>query len=207
MLALSVVLPLTGSSTTIAGLFNTGVDGTGTPLPVNSVDPHYQDANLSNTIFVVPTNGSWVSVPGAAYVAPDTNQGGSYLGGVYSLDYLLTFDLTGFDPASVLIVGEWSTDNFGSDILVNGHSTGNTNSGFGSLKTFSLSGGSGFFTSGINTLDFQWGNSGGPGGVAIIFDRSSADPTGAPEPGSMILFGAGLVTVGLFGRRKLAKQR
>ena len=30
MLALSVVLPLTGSSTTIAGLFNTGVDGAGT---------------------------------------------------------------------------------------------------------------------------------------------------------------------------------
>jgi hypothetical protein len=191
LLAISLALPLTGSAATIAGLFNTGVDGTGTPLSANSVDPHYTDANSNNN------------------VAPDTSQGAGYLGGIYTLDYMISFDLTGFDPASVAIAGRWSTDNSGLDILVNGHSTGFSSPSYSALTPFSLSGGSGFFTSGINTLDFKWSNSGGPGGVAIVFDRSSADPgsTGAPEPGSMILFGAGLVAVALIGRRKLAKQQ
>src|SRR3954465_12954728 len=38
--------------------------------------------------------------------------------------YRTTFNLTGFDLASVTISGNWATDDIGTDILINGFSTG-----------------------------------------------------------------------------------
>jgi hypothetical protein len=198
-----MALPLGSFAGSITTLFNTGVSSTGAVLADGSIDANY--TNPGNTVFVAPAYATWIDPgPSAKYVAPDTNQGRDFgdVAGVYTLDYLTTFDLTGFDPATVSIVGRWSTDNTGNDILVNGHSTGNTNNSFISFTGFSLSGSSGFFTSGINTLDFNWSNTGMPGGLLVIFDSATAN---SPEPASMILIGAGLTALALIGRRKRSR--
>jgi hypothetical protein len=73
-------------------------------------------------------------------------------------DYLYetTFDLTGFDPATAIITGQWSTDDFGVDILINGHSTANVNNTpYTQWTPFSITSG---FVTGMNTLDFGRGS-------------------------------------------------
>jgi hypothetical protein len=209
VLLVSMGLPLGSFAAPITTLFNTGVNALGAPLADGSIDPHYADTIPADTVFVIPQNGAWASAGAAAkYVAPDTNQGGSFNGGSYTLDYVTSFNLTGFDPLSVLINGQWSTDNFGVDIFVNGHSTGHANAGFNPLTSFTLSGGSGFFTSGINSLDFRWGNGGGPGGLAVIFTSATANPAavGVPEPVSLILLAAGLAILAVSGHRRRSRQ-
>lgn len=102
---------------------------------------------------------AWVGSSTANYDAPDRNYGASYDGGAYTLDYTTTFDLPDrYDPSSVMITGDWSTDNYGLDILVNGNSTGSLAPDFVSYYPFTLSGATGFFVNGVNTIDFQWQN-------------------------------------------------
>ncbi len=203
LLALALALPVCSFAGTLT-VFNSGVNSLGVALPGGQVDPHYHDTIPANTVYT-GNNGAWLN-PGtvAAWIEPDLSSGGSYLSGVYTLDYQTTVDLTGFDPASVSIVGVWATDNFGTNILVNGHATGNTSPTWSSLTGFTLSGASGFFTPGVNTLDFQWGNGGGPGGLLVEFTSATANAagTGTPEPATFLLLGAGLAGVGLLRRRR-----
>ena len=57
---------------------------------------------------------------------------------------------------SATLTGRWSTDNTGTDIKLNGNSTGNTSSGFSAWTNFTISGNN--FINGTNTLDFLWSN-------------------------------------------------
>jgi hypothetical protein len=204
LLFLAIALPSAGFASTIA-IFNTGVDSFGTPLASGTIDPHYADANISNSVFAETQNGAWVGTGGLGmYISPNAVTQGD---GSYTLDYLTTIDLTGLDPTSVQITGGWSTDNFGNNISVNGHATGFTSPGFSGLTGFTLLGSSGFFTSGINVLDFQWGNSGGPGGVLIEYTSATANAvTGTPEPATLVLFGTGLIGLAAFRRRNSVRR-
>jgi hypothetical protein len=197
LLFISAALPLCSFASQI-DLHNTGVNANGTLAAVGSTDQFYTSAGT--TVFVVAQHPAWAVPGGANYVAPDTNQGQDYSGGVYALDYSTSFDLAGLDSTSVLIEGSWSTDNYGTDILVNGVSSGFTSPGFGSFSTFSLAGSSGLFHDGMNTLDFQWGNTGGPGGIAVQFSTATASPT--PEPASLALVGLGLGILGIGNLRR-----
>lgn len=198
LLIIFAALPLCGVADSLT-LENTGVNSDGSLAAQGSTDQNFTSPD--GPIYVISANGAWADPGGvASYVAPDPGDGSTYGGGFYTLDYDISFDLTGLDPSSVLIEGSWSTDNSGNDILINGQSTGNTSTGFGGFTDFTLSGSSGLFTTGINTLDFNWSNDGGPGGVAIEFSSATANPT--PEPASMGLFGAGLVAFGLIGRAR-----
>ena len=74
---------------------------------------------------------------------------------------------------------------------------------FLSLRFFNLSGASGFFVNGVNTIEFQWSNVDGPGGIAVE-DLSGTAST--PEPATCGLIGLGLGLIGLAGR-KLQRAR
>lgn len=181
--------------------FNAGELDNGTVAADGTVDAHYTDTISGNTVYVNSGRGAGSN---SAWVAPDTSWGGSYNGGNYDLDYRTTIDLTGYDPSSVVIKGGWLSDNYGSDILVNGSDQGNVQTApdFYNLYPFTLDAG---FRPGINTIDFQWSNYGGPGGLIVDFTSATGDPVAAsatPEPASLLLFGLGASAVGLIARRR-----
>jgi hypothetical protein len=92
--------------------------------------------------------------PNSRWIAPAADQGVGSAEGDYT--YRFSFDLTGFDPSTAVIRGNWATDNGGTDILVNGNSTGNANTAqFASFTAFVITNG---FVEGVNTLDFVINN-------------------------------------------------
>ena len=152
----------------ITSLFNTGVDSLGRALPDDALDPHYTAtisrirgpayAATSAQGFPIPPwiGDSLVS----AWISPTTDTiaaGGRRA----DFSYETSFDLSGYDPATAVIVGQWATDNLGIDILINGVSTGQPNTAqFIAYTPFRISSG---FVSGINTLTFIVNNADGPG--------------------------------------------
>jgi PEP-CTERM motif len=182
-------------------IFNTGQNSDGTVATQGIADPHY--TNNPNTVFVLSSpNAAWVAPDlNAEYVGPDAGDGSAFDGGNYTLDYLVSFDLTGFDLATVVIDGKWSTDNAGNDIAINGASTGFTSPGFSSFTGFSISSG---FVPGVNTLDFNWANSGGPGGLLVEFTSATGTSASTPEPATITMLAAGLGALAFGRRRRLA---
>jgi hypothetical protein len=167
----------------VPGLFNTGVDNLGRALADNAQDPHYMAA--INGIIVpayAATSAQGFPIPPwiadssvSAWISPTTNT--IAVGGVrFSFSYTTTFDLSGYDPATAVIVGQWATDNEGIDILINGQSTGQRNTAqFTSYTPFRISSG---FIRGGNTLTFIVNNADGPGnnptGLRVEMDGTAA---------------------------------
>jgi len=158
----------------ITTLFNTGLAAGG------SVDPHYKLTHSADESFpgpdaivANPPAGAWVSNTSTSkWISPSANQTQSPGGGnpVGTYTYRTTFDLTGLDPGSASITGQWATDNAGMDILINGISTGQTIgiAEFAHFTPFSISTG---FISGLNTLNFVTHNAccadGNPTGLRV----------------------------------------
>jgi hypothetical protein len=201
----SAVVSGVQAQTAITDLFNTGVDAGGakiTAINTTTTDLHYTGVG---SVFVVENlPGAWVKSAASNYIAPDGNDGSSLSGGVYTLTYNTAFTLPGnVDPASVNIVGRWSTDNTGNDILINGTPTGLTSPGFTSFTGFTLP--TGAFHAGTNTLGFTFSNSGGPGGLDVEFTTATFRTLapGTPEPGvTALLAGLGVSLVGVTRRRR-----
>lgn len=213
---------LTGSASaaTILGLYNTGLDAGGSLLPENQIDPHYvlisvpAGSGLGPNAYIADhtkpplSTGEWV--PNAAlskWIAPVGDQSSllevNSITGPYT--YRLTFDLTGYDPSTAVITGQWATDNNGVNILLNGASTGNINDAQFTVWTpFSISSG---FVSGINTLDFVVNNipfgPGSPseGGSNPTGLRVELSGTAAPEPSVSALALIALAVAGLKASR------
>ena len=190
----------------IPGLINTGVAvAEGAPLPEDSLDTHYVMAGAASGAPFVTTSAGGFPIPpwvgdsqNSAWVtpAPDTNgPDGDYF-------YSLIFDLTGLDPSTASIFGQWSVDNTGVDILLNGAPTGNANpNGFGGFTDFNISAAQGaLFSAGLNTLTFQVNNGAPPGptGLRVDFLSATAAPL-VPEPSSAWLLATGL---GFFASRR-----
>jgi hypothetical protein len=159
---------LPASPATIPGLFNTGLDNAGTALPNSSVDPHYrlvQSADPAspgpNAIVVIDTlfpivTGPWLANSAQSkWIAPKADQSGGSAAGDYV--YRITFNLTGLDPTTAVITGRWTSDNAGTDIRLNGVSTGITFDGnFGTFSVpFTINNG---FAATSNYLDFVVNN-------------------------------------------------
>lgn len=152
---------------TIPGLFNTGVDPGGTPLADDSPDSHYtvSTGGAASPVFAATLAGGFPIPPwlpdnaSSAWISPTlSTEAPATSGQVNIYRFETTFDLTGLDPATARIVGEWSTDNEGFDILINGQTTGQANSAqFASFTPFTISTG---FVPGLNTLAFIVHNDG-----------------------------------------------
>ncbi len=125
--------------------------------------------------------------------------------------YQTSFDLTDFILNTVSLGGQWAADGRGSDILVNGKSTGWATAwpGYASFAGFSITDASctsGCFTPGVNTLTFVVRNSvfgTNPGETGLRVDISGSG-TLVPEPATWGLLGGGLLLIGL--RRRVSKR-
>lgn len=164
----SLAVPL-AQGAPIPKLYNTGVDDDGVLLGPNVVDPHYTLIESPDEGFPGPSvytltdawpvapAGPWIAKgPNSGWIAPQGNQSSGNAPGNYT--YRTTFDLTGFDPSKAKIVGKWTSDNTGVDIILNDTYLGISQPGnFGALSDFTIEFG---FVAGINTLDFLVFNAG-----------------------------------------------
>ena len=206
----------------IVGLFNTGVDAAGTPLPDGTIgDPHYSLVNAPGQTteirvrtsaggYPIDSTGEWVGDDSiSAWIGPNSDAQLDGPAGTY--DYQTSFVLP--SDGIVSITGQWTTDNEGVDIELNGSSTGNAISmgnAFQSFHQFSISG-AGF--AGTNTLDFivhndplmSETNPNNPTGVRVEMTGSFTPEV--PEPSRLVgllgLGGIGLM-IGFVWRRWLA---
>jgi PEP-CTERM motif len=227
VLTIVCVATVPARSAPIPGLFNTGVISQ-SPIVLNAegnIDLHYllvsapPDPGFSGPASYVATVGRpcpnslpcWIANgPDSEWISsrPDTWTSGNGVAGNY--DYQLAFDLTGFDPSTAFITGQWATDNEAGPIRLNGGSTGSTTgpTDFSFFTSFTISSG---FVAGVNTLDFPVVNDVvsfpvNPTGLRVEFLSSSATPvraTSVPEPTTLMLLTLALAGLTVSRRGKL----
>lgn len=179
----------------VPGLLNSGVDNNQVVLADNSIDSHWQivenpDSGSPNaivedsTVFPIST-GNWMAESTTSkWIGPDFNTAAAAAG---EYTYRTVLDLTGRDPSTLVIIGQWATDNEGLDIRVNGVSTHNPESlSFASFTGFSIYGTNALYAAnlvaGSNNLDFVMQNDGaGATGLRLEIIRSNLRiPPGVP---------------------------
>jgi len=167
----------------IPDLYSTGLDNSRAPLPDSQTDAHYtlitnpDGASTSaivedSTAFPI-VGGPWLpDTANSKWIGPRFNTSAA-AGGDYV--YRTTIDLTDRDPSTVVILGRWSVDNTGVDILVNGVSTGNPqNPGFNVFTDFAIGSSNATFVADLNTIDFMANNAGaGYCGIKVEFTKSN----------------------------------
>jgi uncharacterized repeat protein (TIGR01451 family) len=178
-------------------LFNTGATAEGSVDPhytlIQSADPAFPGPNAFVALTTgYPLPGPWIPNNATSkWIAPQADQSGGNASGLYI--FRTTFDLTGLNPSTAVITGQWTTDNNGVDILINGVSTGFTtpfeafSQGF---FPFTINSG---FVAGINTLDFVVNNGGLPIGLRVEMSGAASPIDGAyvPPPSDLVAWWPG----------------
>lgn len=124
------VLHTQQSLSIVANQFNTGVDSTGTVLPVGAIDPHYRITESADPTYIgkqayVVEDSPWFPNSSTSkWISVNPNRGTTI--GNYAYETII--DLGTTDPTTTAIYGRWSSDNNGLDIKINGQSTGQTTS-------------------------------------------------------------------------------
>jgi hypothetical protein len=159
-----VLTDANGSPNVPISIFNTGVASDGTLLPAGVIDPHYTVAppgSATGPAFVVQPTGLPLCVGVACPWLPDGPNSnwidpfGPIPSGpipVGNYIYTTTFDLTGLNPATAALTGQWISDNNGVQIVLNGNIfpfTTPFNSYIGPFVPFAINSG---FVPGVNTL-------------------------------------------------------
>jgi hypothetical protein len=198
ILTIASVTSSINAATLLPGLFDTGLDDTGTPLSVGMNDPHYSlvSGPVLENWKASASNPSWLAnTPTSQWLTPTGSGSDTHPSGMYSLQ--LTFDLVGYDPKNVSISGQWATDNVG-EIYLNGSDTGiSAPDEFLAWNPFTLSTG---LVAGPNVIEFR----------VVNVDSAPPDPVGlrveftsiqaVPEPDSIGLLG--ICGIALLSRRR-----
>lgn len=195
-------LTAAGIAQAAVGLYNTGVDAGGNPLPLGTVDSHYTvdggDAYAFDASGGYPV-GPWLGDnTTSAWISPTTTTF-AVSGATYT--YATSFDLTGIDLGTAFIAGRWASDDPVTGVRLNGNTLGLAGGNYTYWTPFTIASG---FTSGINTLAFDVINSGGgPTGLRVEFTDLRFTPA-VPEPQTYAMLIAGLTVAGIFVRRRKA---
>jgi hypothetical protein len=198
LLALGLA-PMAAGAQGITGLFNTGVDAGGNKMPVGSQDMHYTVNQNAGAQAFVYNHPAYIVDPSSAFIwqQADGNPGYS------TRTFQTTFNVTsGYDPNTAFVSGQWSVDNYGLDILLNGISTGLTNfNGFQTFTSFAINSG---FVAGTNTLEFVVQDVGPPGALAVraLTGNASLAVTSTPEPSTVVLMATGFIGLGITRLRR-----
>ena len=164
-------------------LFGTGVAADGSLLPIGAPDPHFSLVSTPVagpvTLGVVPldpVNNYVPDGPTSEWIGPLS--GGQVVQAAGQYVYRTSFDLTGYDPATAVIRGQFSSDNSALAFL-NGVDTGLRSDAaeFAGIQPLAISSG---FTPGVNYLDFVVHNNEGPTGLRLDM-ALTATPIG-PAP-------------------------
>jgi hypothetical protein len=207
--AAALAATTSAGAATITGLYNTGVNSSGAPLPDGTVgDPHYSLVSVpvgSTSATLVRTSAGGFPIPPylgddsvSAWIGPNNDSQLDGPGGRY--DYQITFNVVG--PSTASIFGQWSSDNAGDEIDLNGVNTFNPGNPYGTDPAysftrwvpFSISG----LVSGTYTLDFivMNGNGGsdtsGPTALRVEF---------TPLPSTWTMLIAGFIALGFIAYR------
>ena len=203
-----LVLGLAPAAHAVAiALSNTGLGAEGSAEPNYTLTSSPCASASCGGVFVAITDGypipPWIANNAASkWIKPQGGAVDDDPDGDYT--YRTTFDLTGLDPTTASITGQWATDNAGGDILVNGISTGYA-TGIQSYLAFSAFSISGGFVAGLNTLDFLVNNDpcpcNNPSGLRVEMTGTAA---AVPEPSTLLLMGAGVLVLLGRSRRLLA---
>jgi PEP-CTERM motif len=199
--AFATALVMTGmaaDAAPIVGLYNTGVNGSGTPLADGASDTHYVLSGGGTP--VVYTNGLYVTDPNAKFIAVQAD--GGYVNTTNT--YTLSFDMSAFNVATAALSGSFAADNFGT-VALNGNTlitlTGTEYPNFEELHGFTADAAD--FVAGVNTLTFTITDTGPPSAFMIANLSGTADILGAvPEPATWAMF-----LVGFFGLGAMARMR
>lgn len=176
----------------ISGLYTTGVDDSGNLLPLGSIDPHYTVVQSNTNAFLVTdVRPNYIANnPTSGWIWQNSNGQPTNV----TRSFSTTFDLTGFDPSTALITGNWAADNLGLDILINGLSTGqqalvksppSSLNPFQFFTPFTINTG---FNPGLNTITFVVQDRGVVAGFRVGEISGTADrvSTPVPEPASIL---------------------
>ncbi len=216
----------------ISGLWNTGVDASGTPLPVGAAEIHYQTvlpggANPGYVTRAVNLPGSYARNPAdASWIGPtlSASEGALVNDPVGAYVYGLNFSLAGFDADTATLSGRWASDN-NSAIWLNGWDTGLRVgfADFGHLTDFSLYdgmlGANGQiidFQPLLNILEFRVVNgpgSGNPSALLVSGLTGQAAPATLPDRPevpdgdyTLLLLGGGLACLIPFARSMKSRR-
>jgi hypothetical protein len=207
-LAILSVCPTATRGALITNLFNTGLDASGNLIGLANVpDAHYGlivSPNSSTAVTVDASNypfPPWVANSATSrWIGPAIDGFGP---GGSNYIYRTTFTV----PANAIlstvsIIGQWAVDDNGTDILINGSSTGQTYGLVTPLKTFIITSG---FVFGANTLDFLINNIGIPqfnNATGLRVDSIVGSYRAVPEPTSVCLAAIALAALAVLVVRR-----
>ena len=195
-------LSATTSAGAISGLFNTGVDASGNAITAGQADTHYTlISEPTGATFTTAVAVSLAAASGANWNTADYAHS-EWIGSTANnpktgtFVYEASFTLSGsIDPKSIDVQFDINADD-NVTINVNGHNTGVSLSSLwtgGSVQHVDLSGVSGFFKTGSNTITFSVTNTGnGPTGLKID-NMSVTALTDDVMPVTVALAGSGAV--------------
>jgi hypothetical protein len=193
--------------------WSTGLNPGGSLLSSGVADPHYRiigstgNVNVTAATALTPVvinlgqlPGSWVQSPTARWIWQYADGSPTNV----TLTYRTTVDLTGYNASTAVLSGQWSVDNLGFDVVVNGVSQGLTQPGFTTLTSFSLTQN---LISGINNIDFVANDFGVIAGLLVTNTSVQAQAlVVTPEPATFALVATalGVLTVARSRRRREA---